>query len=95
MNDEQARAQHFYKMGILCGYPMCCVGAFVCRSTLVMTDRLTPDLDYTLAKSFAPYDNSGFLPCPACLEQRTPQQMIDIINKNRLLEHPFTLQEQP
>jgi hypothetical protein len=73
INISEEQKQHFIKMGKLFGYPQCCIDEF-----------LVLDIPRPIRK----FNGTGYLPCAKCNE-KSEQEMLDIIAKNRTFPLPF------
>lgn len=73
MNEQQ---RHWFKQGMLFGYPDCCIEAFITLNHLGSDARKL--------------NGTGFIPCAKCNHTKTEEEMIYEINLNRYLGYkPF------
>lgn len=68
-------------LGVYYGFPLCCIHQFVNGE---LTHRLPEWQGRTL-----PLDGSGFVPCVKCAVEKTEEQLIEEITRNRLSPIPF------
>lgn len=66
-------------LGCVFGYPPCCVDSFIEGKRK--------------ARDAGDFMGSGFTPCTHCQQTRTTQELVDKVNKARLLNTPFTLKK--
>lgn len=71
---EEQRGARWYALGILFGYPICCIQSFL----------MMEHLGQPLRK----LNGTGFIPCHRCNEEKTEEELVAAINLARQPDLP-------
>jgi len=76
-------APDIFALGRKLGYPECCIAYFAVRSIAFYFGKLIPIPDDTKLSG------TGFVPCVACNETKSEEQLLAEIARNRQVNVPF------
>lgn len=73
------------ELGRYFGYPDCCILHFCGRAVVMQMGYLK----MAAIPPGNPFDETGYVPCPSCRQNRTKEHMLATITQNRKCPLPF------